>query len=148
MTDHALRALDRLGGSEGLEAHALYLKGEALRAAERHHEALIELHRAADATPDDIHIWISLGWCYKRTNNIELAIHSLKEALAIEPGEALLHYNLACYWCLAGDKDQALDFLSSALEIDPNYRDLVDGEADFDPIREDPDFLALTSVIV
>lgn len=148
MIDHALRALDRLGDSEGLESHALYLKGEALRSAERYHEALIELHRSADIMPDDIHIWISMAWCYKRTNNVELAIHSLKEALAIEPGEALLHYNLACYWSLFGDKGQALESLSTAFEIDPNYRDLVDQESDFDPIRQDPDFLALTSVIV
>ena len=138
----------RLGDSDNLEAHALYLKGEALRSAERYQEAVIELHRAADAAPDDIHIWLSLGWCYKRTDHIALAIQSLDEALAVEPGEALIHYNLACYWSLAGNSNRALEFLATAFDIDSNYRDIVDGEPDLDPIRSDPGFLALTSVIV
>jgi len=148
MTEHALIMLDRLEAEGSLEAHVHYLKGEALRAAERYPEALVELRQAAKGTPDDIHIWLSLGWCYKRTNRIMLAIQSLEEALGIEPGEALIHFNLACYWSLTGNKAKALKFLAAAFDIDSNYRDLVDGESDLDPIRSDPRFLSLTSVIV
>jgi len=72
----------------------------------------------------------------------------LEEALQVEPGDALLHYNLACYWSLAGGKRRALKYLAAALRIDSEYRDLVDAEHDFDPIRDDPDFVSLVSVIV
>ena len=50
----------------------------------------------------------------------------LEDALLVEPGEALVHYNLACYWSLAGDKSKSLSYLSGALDIDSSYRDLID----------------------
>jgi hypothetical protein len=49
---------------------------------------------------------------------------------------------------MSGEKNLALGHLSQALSIDPEYRRLVDEERDFDPIRSDPDFQALTSIIV
>ena len=43
---------------------------------------------------------------------LDLAIETLQDALDIEPGEAILHYNLACYWSLANNVQLALDFLA------------------------------------
>ena len=60
----------------------------------------------------------------------------------------MLHYNLACYWSLARNRTLALRYLSRALEIDGNFRDLIADEPDFNPLRHDPEFVALTSVIV
>jgi tetratricopeptide (TPR) repeat protein len=84
-----------------------------------------------------------LGWCYKRTGRLSQAIEALRTAVSAEPGEALLHYNLACYWSLAGDKRLSLRYLARSLAIDPSYRLLIDGETDFDPIRSDPEFQKL-----
>ncbi|MEK6247495.1 MAG: tetratricopeptide repeat protein [Planctomycetales bacterium] len=147
MVEHALSTIDQLGRSDDLEAHVLFLKGEAFRAARQYKEALKELKRAAKSTPEEIQIWISMGWCYKRTNRTNMAIQSLDQALAIAPGEALIHFNLACYWSLVGNKERALNYLATAFDIDSNYRDLVKDESDLDPIRSDPEFLALTSVL-
>ena len=147
MPAHALATLDRLG-NVSVDAHALYLKGEALRELERYDEAALVLEEAAEVTPDDIHVWLALGWCYKRTRRLHLAIESLEEALEFEPGDALIHYNLSCYWSLAGNKDMSLSYLSEALRIDANYRDMVDAETDFDALRNDPDFLEIISVMV
>ena len=65
---------------------------------------------ACRAEPQHVHIWLALGWCYKRNGRIDLAIESLEEALAAEPNDALVHYNLACYWSLAKNKRQALAY--------------------------------------
>jgi tetratricopeptide (TPR) repeat protein len=67
----------------------------------------------------------------------------LEKALALEPNEPLLRYNLACYFSLSGKKKHALRYLSQALAIAPGYRGLIDAETDFDPLRDDPDFLNL-----
>ena len=40
----------------------------------------------------------------------------------------------------------ALRHLSRALEIDANYRDLIADEADFNPLRHDPEFRQLAGV--
>jgi hypothetical protein len=42
----------------------------------------------------------------------------------------------------------AVAYLAQAFELEPEYRELVQRERDFDPIRNHPHFQALTSVIV
>lgn len=148
MPSHALSALARLGPSETLSQHASYLRGESLRALERYGEAIEPLARAAQHDPRNIHVWLALGWCHKRSGRIDLAIESLEEALAAEPNDALVHYNLACYWALANSKRQTLAYLERAIELEDEYRLLVHEEPDFDTIRSDPGFQSLTRVTV
>jgi tetratricopeptide (TPR) repeat protein len=144
----ALEALDRMGEPGTFGSKQLYLRGEAFRAQGRFHEAITALEASADKTPSKIDIYLALGWCYKRTGRLDLAVESLQKALEVEPGQAILHYNLACYWSLAGNKGQALSSLSEALRRDGDYREMIAGETDFDPLRADPDFQALLSVTV
>lgn len=148
MPQHALDALARLGDPSNFSSRALCIWGEALQTMDRFAEALIPLGRAAKLAPDNIHIHLALGWCHKRTGDIDLAIEALEEALAIDPAEAIIHYNLSCYLCLVGDKTRALFHLGEALAIDPEYHDLIEKEKDFDSIRTDPEFLQLTKIIV
>ncbi len=148
MAEHALAVLSRCGDQEMLPDHALYLKGQSLRELGRFGEALEPLWQAAQGNPDNISIWLALGWCYKRTGKLDRAIESLEEALSVEPNDALVHYNLACYWSLARNKRQALSYLARAFDLQEEYRTLVADESDFDPIREDPAFQALMRVTV
>ncbi len=144
----ALDSLTRLHGSSATCSSTLYLKGEALRALGRWEEALSVLQEVAVLEPENIHVWLALGWCQKRMGRLDLAVRSLRRALEADPAEAILHYNLACYLSLAGKKREALERLSRALTLDPHYRDLIDGESDFDPLRDDPDFQALLTAMV
>jgi tetratricopeptide (TPR) repeat protein len=148
MTEHALRTLQRRGALVHGSGRACYLLGETLRELGRYEEALFPLERSADLLPDDIHAWLALGWCYKRTGQLSRAIGSLERAVRIDPGEPVLHYNLACYWSLARNRTLALRYLSQALDLDCNYRDLVQDEPDFNPLRDDPVFKVLTGVEV
>lgn len=149
MAKQALAALTRYGDPADLPGAVSFLRAEALRALDRHDDALAALHHAAERLPQrSTEIGLALGWCYKRTGRIELAIAALARVLAREPNNALVLYNLACYWSLAGNGRQSLLFLSRALSLDPTYRDLLDKETDFDNVRSDPDFRALSSVNV
>ncbi len=148
MPKHALDVLDRWGPSDAPSYRASYLRGEALRELERWSEAIAALNVAAEGLPEDLPIYIAQGWCYKRLGRIDLAITALEKGVEIDPNSAIAHYNLACYWSLAGNKRQSLMFLSRAIEMDAEYRSRVASESDFDTIRNDPAFQALTSVIV
>ncbi len=148
MALHALTVLEKIGPVESLSDHALYLKGEGLRELGRFREAIEPLSRAAQGDPRNIHIWLALGWCHKRTGRVDLAIESLEEALIVDPNDALVNYNLACYWSVANSKRQALAYLERAFELADHYRTLVADEPDFDPIRNDPRFQALLRVVV
>jgi len=144
MAHHALQSLHRHNNVVHNDAHGCYLLGESLRELCRYHEAIDPLCRSLELIPDNIHVCMALGWCYKRIGQMDLAIETLEHALSVEPGEAILHYNLACYWSLVLNRRQALRYLAEALEIDGNFRDLVHGEPDFDPLRGDPLFRSLT----
>jgi Flp pilus assembly protein TadD len=141
MPAQALDVLARLG--ETSDPQSRYLQGESLRALERYGDALVPLAQVAEAEPENVRAWLALGWCHKRTGRIDLAIDALETALAADPDEPLIRYNLACYWSVAGGKRQALAYLEQALALDPNYRQLIDAEPDFDPIRLDPEFQAV-----
>ncbi|MEX2188128.1 MAG: tetratricopeptide repeat protein [Pirellulales bacterium] len=148
VAERALATLARLPESMADRATVLLLRGQAFRAMERYADAVSELEEAAVLDKDNLSTHLALGWCYKRLGRVDLAIESLQNGQSVEPDEAIVYYNLACYWSLAKNKEQALDNLSRALAIDANYRDLIDGESDFDNLRGDPEFQALTAVIV
>ena len=148
LAQQALECLGRLGDPAAFEVHALYLWGEGLRAMERYFEALVPLERAAKEAPEDTRVRMSLSWCYKRTGRLDLAIATLREALLVEPTEPVLHYNLACYLSLAGQRRGALRSLGEALALDATFGKLVDDESDFDSLRSDPEFQALCRRVV
>jgi tetratricopeptide (TPR) repeat protein len=148
LAERAIAVLDQVGNVSGWSAHALFLRGQALRIMERYSEAIDSLSKAAEIAPQDQHIRLALGWCYKRCQRIDLAIESLEAALDYVPDSAILHYNLACYWSLVRQVRKSVSYLARALELDPDYRDAVGSESDFDPIRFHPHFQSLLSVIV
>ena len=147
MGEHALRTLQRRGHLVHGDARACYLLGETLRELRRYREAVFPLRRSLELIPDDVHVALALGWCYKRIGQLDEAITALERAVAIEPGEAVLHYNLACYCSLARNRRRALQHLASALDIDGNFREMVADEPDFDPLRQDPLFQTLTATL-
>ncbi len=142
----ALRILNELDQGDA-NAHLLFLKGEAYLAMCDYSPAIAELEAAADLDPENTRIWLALGWCHKRQGRLDLAIQALNEAMEADDSEAIVHYNLACYWSLAGNLERALKYLERAIDIDPNYRDGVAAEPDFDPIRHHRAFRALVSAI-
>jgi tetratricopeptide (TPR) repeat protein len=129
-------------------SQALFLKGQCHRCLEDYQQAAESFEAATDLEPENVHIWLALGWCHKRNQRLDLAIESLEEALDVDPDEAIIHYNLACYWSLANNVRTAIQYLAQAFDIDPNFRDLVVGERDFDPIRNTLEFQTLTSVMI
>jgi hypothetical protein len=52
-------------------------------------------------------------------------------------------YNLACFYSLSGQKDKAIKGLKEALQLNPELTDWSKQDPDFDPIRSDPDYLAI-----
>jgi len=140
----ALEILERPSDWATMQFEASFLTGEALRSLERYREALKPLEVAAALRPSDVGVAIALGWCYKRTHRLAQAIDALERAERHNPEDPLLHYNLACYWSLAGNAPKALDELSAALELEPKLRDLIADESDFDRLRGNPEFERLT----
>jgi len=127
---------------------AKLLEGEALRASGRWEESLAALRLVAEQEPKRLESWLGMGWCLKRLGRLDEAIAALGQGLAASPREPILLYNLACYHALAGRVQAAIEHLTNAISLDDRYRDLTLAERDFDPIRKDPRFVAITHVTV
>jgi len=143
MPTHALEILRSKVDWSPKQFEACVLIGEALRSLDRFRDALQPLEKAAALRPNDPGVAMALGWCYKRTNRLAQAIDALERARRAFPEYGLLRYNLACYWSLAGNLTKALKELSAAIALEPSLRDLIREEADFDHIRELPEFRKL-----
>lgn len=147
MHAQALGSLQRRGKLVHSDDRACYLLGESLRELSRYDEALYPLKRSAELNPQTSETWLALGWCYKRSGKLADAIESLECAIKHTPDEGILHYNLACYYSLAGQTLEALCRLKRAFDLDRGLRDLVADEPDFAPIQSDPGFRMLLAAM-
>lgn len=139
----ALEILESRSDWATVQFEACVLAGEALRQLDRHRDALRMLDSAARLRPDDLGVALAQGWCFKRTHRLAQAIDALERAARHHPREALVHYNLACYWSLANKPGNALGKLAEALALDPSFRSMIADEPDFDPIRNVPELIEL-----
>lgn len=67
----------------------------------------------------------------------------LEEGLALHPGSADLHYNLACLEALEGRREAAIAALRAALSLRPELRGHAAADDDLASLRGDPEFAAL-----
>lgn len=148
MPQQALQTLARIDDPGTFRSQTLYLRGQALQMMQLYEEAIEALEGAADLSPSNTEIVLALAWCYRRAGRMPSAIATLEQALLIEPDNAQLLYHLARDFSLCGKRRRTLDLLAMALERDSQYRELIATEPDFDPLRGDPEFQALTAIIV
>ena len=136
MMEHALRSLQRRGALVHGNGRACYMLGEALRElGVRRSAAAAGAKCRPDARRHPRRSWRSAGATSGRP--ARQGDRRPGTGRAVDSSEAVLHYNLACYWSLARNRTLALKFLSQALEIDSNFRDLIADESDFNPLRHD-----------
>ena len=78
-----------------------------------------------------------------REGDHDTARRILEDGLARTDHPAL-HYNLACVEALAGNHERALAELELAIAAAPRFRKSAREDEDFDSLRDDPRFSALT----
>lgn len=77
------------------------------------------------------------------TKDWDAAIAELSELHGEHPQEARILYNLACAESMAGRREDALEHLRSAVELDASLAELAADDSDLDAIRDDPEFSAV-----
>jgi len=90
---------------------------------------------------------IKLAWArlseaasWRQKGNLKKAAEILQAAVQRFPEQAVLHYDLACYLSLMGQKEKALKALERALQLDPGLKPLAQKDEDLKPLRGDPSF--------
>lgn len=86
----------------------------------------------------------SEGLVHFANKDYEKAVEIYEGFLAETPGDAGFLYNLACAESLLGRKEDALEHLRQAVEADAVFKKNAIEDPDFDAIRADPEFSAIT----
>jgi adenylate cyclase len=73
----------------------------------------------------------------------EKGLEWARRALALEPDDPMVLYNVACIYSLAGRGPEALDCLEKAVDSGLTQRGWFEHDSNLDFVRDDPRFRAL-----
>jgi len=121
---------------QGRKAEAQSAYGRGLRAAERH----LELH------PDDARALYLGANALCQLGDRERSLEWAQLALAIDPDDAGILYNVACVYSLQGKVEEAIDCLDKAMIHGFWYKRWAAHDSDLDSLRNHPRFKSLMEV--
>ena len=78
--------------------------------------------RLSDFQPNYVQWVVSYAYATRRADSIQAAKEILLNAEPKFPKEAIIKYNLACYFCQTQDIETAKNYLKQAFKIDSNWR--------------------------
>jgi Flp pilus assembly protein TadD len=116
-------------------------RGDEARAA--YAAALAVLERHMDLNPDDPRAATMRALALCRTGRRDEGLRWAREALAMDPLDAGVRYNVACIHAVEGAKDEALALLADALRAGFGNREWFLRDPDLASLRGDPRFEAL-----
>lgn len=87
--------------------------------------------------------WYFAASPYRERGDYARGLEIVREGLE-ETGNPVLHYHVAYYELLTGNREGALEHLRRAVEHRPKARDWAREDEDFASLRDDPEFLAIT----
>lgn len=150
----ALRAGEEAGGdSRGKQSAAIYIAKEGggyqglndryidLR-VDDHEDPITELQRLLSIQLAYQSLYRAMT--LREAGDIPGAICELECAKDACPGVAYLHYDLACYYSLSGQKTKALEELEKAISIAPEYKKMAVEDTDLKEIRGETKFKVIT----
>ena len=119
----------------GREAEAETTQLRAIQLTERH----LERH------PEDARALYLGAGILARMGQTEKGYEWARRALAIEPNETSILYNVACVYALLGRTEDALACLGKVMEHGIFFKNWAAKDSDLDSLRSDPRFHALLS---
>jgi len=125
------------------QSYAALHQPQAAEAAYR--RSLEVTRRHLDLHPGDARAVTMGAVALSRLGEREEGLRWADRALAIEPGDAGVSYNVACLFALAGVPDRALDCLRLAIAGGFWHREWARNDPDLDSLRDDPRFQAVVA---
>jgi tetratricopeptide (TPR) repeat protein len=99
-------------------------------------EAEAVAERLIQKDPDEADWYVALGFAVRRAQSLAAAEVILSAALQKFPGNATIHFNLACYYAQLGDLEKARQSVERAIAIDETFKKVALADPDLKPLRE------------
>ena len=119
---------------------ALDRKDDSIQASRRAYDTA---RRHLDLNPDDPRALYMGAMSLTMLGESEKAREWNRRALAMDPDDPSVLYNIACAFSMEGQVTEAIDALGKALDHGFGHWKWIENDADLDPIRADPGFIAL-----
>lgn len=129
--------------SSFFEAQSLEALGRKEQASAAYEHALAVAGRHMELNPDDSRSATMRAVSLCRLGRAEEGLHWAERALAIDPEDAGVRYNVACLYALEGEKDRAFQCLEDAFRAGFGNREWLEKDPDIASLRDDPRFAAL-----
>jgi len=103
--------------------------------------AIAEAH--LKLTPDDVRAMYMGANGLVALGEVERGVEWARRAVAMEPDDSMLLYNVACIFSLAGRLDEALGYVEAAVDAGLTQREWLEHDSNLDAIRNSPRFQAV-----
>ena len=110
-------------------------------------EEAVELYQKSIESLPTAEAHTFLGWTYSMMGRLDDAIAECHKAIAIDPADLVVNYNVACTYAALGELERALARIRHAIPDDPVCRraftDWMKMDISLDPLRPLPEFQRL-----
>lgn len=113
-------------------------KAIKLRENEQYDEASEMYLSVLDQEPNHEKAIVELGFSLHLAGKLDEAVKWHRKAAAGKAYQHYGYYNVACYYSLKHDADNAFKYLAKAIDVGMDEIRLIERDADLDFIREDP----------
>jgi serine/threonine protein kinase/Tfp pilus assembly protein PilF len=114
-------------------------------AAYRRQTRLVE--ERLDLIPDDTRACVLGASAFASLGEVDRSAALAKRALAIDPDDPMLLYNVACAYAQLHKTEDALDCLESAVDKGYGHKEWIEHDSDFSSIRDTPRFKAILGMM-
>jgi adenylate cyclase len=117
--------------------------GDKQLAKSKYEEALVVAEKHMELNPDDPRSATMRAVSLCRLGRKEEGLHWAKQALAIDPEDGGVRYNVACLYALEGETDKAITALEEAIAVGFGNKAWIEHDPDLDSVRDHPRFKKL-----
>ena len=135
MPQDAWNELEDIEAKDRARPEVLKVRVEVCRALKQWEMMAEVSNHLRKIEPDEVGHSLNMSYAVRRFKGEAEAAEILSIALRHYYDDALVRYNLACYWCVMGRVEEAREMLETACKKDESLRELAETDEDLVGLR-------------